>query len=396
MRMPLVIMAVLAAGLLGLDALLARGEEPAGEPPAPVATIAKRVEGLRGLRFETVPRAVAVAPEQAREEGLADYDRTYPEARRHADETVLDVLGLVPRGTSLREVAASLFEGGVAGYYDPRTKRLRTVSGPSTGTRVLAESVLAHELTHALEDQRFDLLGEVDGGSDDAQLARLALVEGSATALMDRYMDRYFSAGEVLAGVIGSAFVDTGDMPPFLQTQVTWPYLGGQAFVAELLRRAGGRWDLVDVAERTRPPASSEQVLHPERYLRADQPRRVALDAAGVLGAGWTRAGAGTWGELRTRELLASSGGGGAGKAAEGWGGDRWELWRTPAAGSVLVMRWVWDTRRDAREFASRLGQWTREGDARAPAFVVVGRDGAVTLALAPSAALARRISSGA
>jgi hypothetical protein len=59
-------------------------------------------------------------------------------------------------------------------------------------------------------------------------------------------------------------------------------------------------------------------------------------------------------------------------------------------------MRWVWDTRRDAREFASRLGQWTREGDARAPAFVVVGRDGAVTLALAPSAALARRISSGA
>jgi hypothetical protein len=114
-----------------------------------------------------------------------------------------------------------------------------------------------------------------------------------------------------------------------------------------------------------------------------------------MLGAGWTRAGGGTWGELQTRELLAAAGGGGAGEAAAGWGGDRWELWRSGDA-SALVMRWTWDTPRDAREFAARLRRWTRDGDARAATAVAVGRGGSVTLGLAEDPALARRISSAA
>ena len=61
------------------------------------------------------------------------------------------------------------FSEGVAGYYDPRTGRMRTVRGAATGTRVLAEMVLAHELTHALEDQRFELDLEDAGGTDDAR-----------------------------------------------------------------------------------------------------------------------------------------------------------------------------------------------------------------------------------
>ena len=62
----------------------------------------------------------------------------------------------------LRDISAETFSQGVAGYYDPRTKRLRIVKGAATGSRVLAEMVLAHELTHALEDQRFGL--ELEGG----------------------------------------------------------------------------------------------------------------------------------------------------------------------------------------------------------------------------------------
>src|ERR671938_140895 len=81
-----------------------------------------------------------------------------PPRRRAAEEQVLEMLGLVPRGTSLRRAAASLFGQGVAGYYDPRSGRLKVVTGAATSTRVLAETVLAHELTHALEDQRFRLL----------------------------------------------------------------------------------------------------------------------------------------------------------------------------------------------------------------------------------------------
>src|SRR4029079_6844946 len=132
------------------------------------------------------------------------------------DEELLKLLGLVKPDLDLRDVTATTFSQGVAGYYDPRTQRLRTVSGAATGTRVLNEMVLSHELTHALEDQRYGL-DEPEGGDDDAALARLALIEGSATDLMYRYAAKYFTAEQTLGGVLGSAFADTGSLPAFLQ-----------------------------------------------------------------------------------------------------------------------------------------------------------------------------------
>jgi hypothetical protein len=132
--------------------------------------------------------------------------------------------------------------------------------------------------------------------------------------------------------------------------------------------------------------------------------------AAAVVGRGFRRASAGTLGELQTRELLASGGGGGSARAAAGWGGDRYELWQRgscPAApcraDDVLVIRWRWDTARDEREFAAKLRAWVRDGLGARPAaksrwtvdgsgVAVARRGGAVTLALAPSKALARRV----
>jgi hypothetical protein len=411
MRTPYVVIAALVVALLGLDAVLGGSSPEPGPGPsaiaaAPVGVIAKRVEAARGLRFESVPRAERVSGATARRDGLRELDRSYPARRRAVDEEVLTLLGLAPPGLSLRDVSASLFGEGVAGYYDPRTQRLRTVSGAATGTRVLAETVLAHELTHALEDQRFPLLAEVSdagpSGDADAALARLSLVEGTATEVMQRYMNRYFTAEEALAGTLAGAFADTGSMPPFLQAQTVFPYLGGREFVAELLRRAAGRWALVDLAERLRPPVSTEQVLHPERYLRADEPRPVRMAIGGTLGPGWTRAGSGTWGELQTRELLADSGGGGSSAAAAGWGGDRWELWRSRPLGDgckspcrpadVLVMRWAWDTPRDRDEFAARLRVWVADRAEEVPGTAMASRGEQVTLVLAPDAATAHRV----
>jgi hypothetical protein len=254
---------------------------------------------------------------------------------------------------------------------------------------VLTEMTLAHELTHALEDQRFGL--EEPEGSDDRALARTAMIEGTATALMYAYVQRYFTSEETLGGLLGAAFADTGGLPPFLEAQVVFPYVGGNAFVDELLRRADGRWNLVNLAYEAHPPTSTEQVLHPGAYFDADRPERVTLRAGAVLGKGWTRATAGTWGELQTRELLATGVGGAAGAAA-GWGGDHYELWQSDAGlGDVLVMRWRWDTARDEREFAGKLREWVRDklgGQATA----VVERRGAVTLAIAPDARLAGRL----
>jgi hypothetical protein len=416
MGTPYAVMAGLLAALLGLWALTASDEEPAAPPrTAPVEVIARRVEALRGLRFERLPVPQAVTPAQARREGLQDLDRSYPAARRRADEEVLKLLGLIEPDVDLREVSATIFGEGVAGYYDPRSKRLRTVTGAATGTRVLAEIVLAHELTHALEDQRFGLRVDRLETGDDRALAYASLVEGTATELMFRYAERHFSAEEALGGLLATAFQDTGALPGFIQAQLTFPYVGGEALVEELLDRAGGRWDLVDLAHRVRPPASTEQVMHPEAYVGVDAPRRVRLRVGEVLGEGWRRRAAGAWGELRTRELLATAGGGGSADAARGWGGDRYELWRSAGAsagcpapctrGDALVMRWRWDTRRDEREFAAKLHGYVEDGLRASPsaagervwtlrggAVATARRAGAVTLAFAPDPTTARRL----
>lgn len=405
MRTPLAVIGVLLVALAALAAVTGAGQKPdarpatTGPPVAPIAVIARRVEALRDLRYRHVPRPQRVTPAQARREGLEELDRTYPVRRRRADEEVLKLLGLIEPDVDLRAVTASVYGEGVAGYYDPRSGRLKTVSGAATGTRVLAEIVLAHELTHALEDQRFHVrLGRLSG-SDDEALAYLSLVEGTASALMFRYAARHFTAEETLGGLLATAFQDTGEQPPFLQAQLVFPYVGGREFVEDLLRRGGGSWALVDAAHRVRPPASTEQVIHPRAYLRVDEPAAVRIRARSVLGEGWSRAAAGTFGELQTRELLAAAGGGGSSEAAAGWGGDRYELWRrgdpqgcaAPCRrADALVMRWRWDTPRDEAQFAVKLRALA---DSLGGVVVATARSaGAVTLALAPTAAQAKRL----
>ena len=143
-----------------------------------MATIARRVEGLRDLRYRRIPVPQRVTAAQARRDGLKDYDASEPPRVRAAEEEVLELLGLHPARTSLRGVAASLYGQGVAGYYDPRTKRLKVVSGAATSTRALTETVIAHELTHALEDQHYGLDDNGPSEGDDRALARLALDRG--------------------------------------------------------------------------------------------------------------------------------------------------------------------------------------------------------------------------
>jgi hypothetical protein len=162
-------------------------------------------------------------------------------------------------------------------------------------------------------------------------------------------------------------------------------------FAQALRRDGGGSWKLVDLADRVRVPDSTEQVLHPQKWLEVETPLRVPLRVS--LGAGWRRAASGTWGEWQTGQLL----GGAADAAAAGWGGDRYELWQRGPCTSpppcrdrdVLVMRWRWDTADDAREFEAAL---RAAAVARTDGATVVGGGDTVTLVIAPSAELAARV----
>ena len=192
---------------------------PAKQPLTPVGTVARRVERIRDLRYRHIPRAHAVTPAQAARAGLADLDRTYPAAQRHADEALLETARRRPAADRpAARVSAHDFREEVGGYYDPRTKQLAVVKGAATD-RALGEIVLAHELNHALEDQRFGLHTPARARrSTTRRWPTRALVEGSATAVMYDYAQRFLDPGQAL-----------GDLLPALQasgsaatSRVTW------------------------------------------------------------------------------------------------------------------------------------------------------------------------------
>jgi hypothetical protein len=313
---------------------------------------------------------------------------------------MLAMLGLLPPGFDLGEAALGAFDSAVAGYYDPRSGALRVIEGAQTGNRVLYETTVAHELTHALEDEAFDFDLDAMAAGGDGALAYTALIEGSATAVMTRYMARRFGAEETLGATLGSALSGSGTegMPPFLTAQLLFPYTAGERFVGRLLEVGGGGWDVVDAAMRFRPPASTEQVLHPQKYLEVEQPARVAPPEL----PGWERRSRTSLGEWTTARVLARAGGTGAGDAAAGWGGDAVALFARPGGDRALGVRWRWDTRRDAEEFAAALRAWGEDAmpgsEALGPG-AWRGRDGvaairregdAVALGIAPDLRTAR------
>jgi hypothetical protein len=350
--------------------------------------VARRVQRIRGLRYRRIPRAHLVSPAEAARAGLADLDRSYPAAQRHADEALLETLRALPPGTDLRREIGAEFRDEVGGYYDPRTKQLAVVKGAATGG-ALRDIVLAHELNHALEDQRFGLH---DSGSpaavDDASLANTALVEGSATAVMYNYAQRFLDPGQALGDLLPALQAGGGaHLPRYLEDSLTWPYEGGLAFVNRLYARLHG-WGLVNYALQRRRPATTEQVLHPDKYLADERP--LSVPALVGPGAGWKRAAAGTLGEFDTRELLRIADAPGADEAAAGWGGGRYALW-SRGAQHALVLSWRWDTPRDARQAAAALGVYRAHAGRRGPVALAT-RGNATALGFAPTPAVAHHL----
>jgi hypothetical protein len=405
--------------VLAVALVLDREGDPA--PPtakftaADVARVAARVEKLRGLKFERPVRplfldrdeAVALAARISRSE--------YSEAEQRVDEEGLKLLGLLRPNTDLRAAVDSVEQEQVLGFYDDRSKRLVVISDPGA-TRPLLEITLAHELVHALEDQRFGL-DVPEGVPDDAALAESSLAEGTATALMIDYAKRYMKLGDVLQLASESG---GESLPPFLEKLLLFPYLEGEKFVSEFRGERGG-WGPIDAIYRFRRPHSSEQVLHPRRYALGERAERVPAPPLGpALGPGWRRLRATALGEYDLRLLFDLVGGTRPAAGAEGWGGGRYELWRGGKPGAdcaapcvardVAFVRVRWDTTRDRAEAERQLVRvWekglhgTRLSGARALAWssrggviLMEGRGRETTAVLAPDARVAARVLIGA
>ena len=280
------------------------------------------------------------------------------------DQQVLELLGLLEEGQDLKQLLLDLFSEGVLGFFDTETGDL-VVVGEADEFGALEEITYAHEFTHALQHQRFDLLALQERVEEDseADAALRALVEGDATLSMLRYAGKYLSREEIRSLSDDDGETDGVDAPQFLIDSISFPYREGLQFVISLYR-AGG-WGAVNSAFEA-PPVSTEQILHPERY-GSDQPVKVALPQLGpALGEGWRLRDEETLGEFDLKLMLkVHLSDSAASRAAEGWGGDRFVYFQGPAGERLLVLLAVWDSSKDADEFFDAYGRWLRSQEIR-------------------------------
>jgi len=150
--------------------------------------------------------------------------------------------------------------------------------------------------------------------------------------------------------------------PPILRETSLFPYTAGLSFVQALM--ASGGYAAVNAAFAN-PPASTEQILHPEKYAAHEAPVAVSIPGGlpALLGSGWSEAGRDTLGEENLRVWLGQLGASSqAFAAAAGWGGDRLVLYEGPNGATQLAVVTAWDTATDADEFATALGVMAASG----------------------------------
>lgn len=350
-------------------------------------------EHYRGLDLERPVPWGLVSESELRREVSADFDEDLPPARLAAVELSLKAFGFIPESMDFKAFYTSLLTAQIAGFYDPHAKELAVVerlggllgseegahAGAGDLARKMEDALLVHELTHAIQDQHFDLnrLDDPDPLSD-AGVAKLALVEGDATVTMlddllemplEQVPEAHHLLDELLAsGDAGGTGAMPGDKelaaaPLFFRDMLLFSYTYGAAFCTEV-RRHGGQ-ALLDYAFATDPPRSSEQILHPEKWFgRRDDPIVLVLPDLTKPLPGAAKGSEGQLGEEGIRILLHAGGlaAAAAASAAEGWGGDRFAVYRR--AGRRLLA-WIvdWDSDAAAARFQTAMAalgpSWT-------------------------------------
>ena len=280
------------------------------------------IQDFRQLRFKQPVPLVVKSPDQAEAMMEADLMRDYTDNQLEVDAVAGALTGLYPARLDLKSASLKLLKSQVAGFYDPHGKEMVLVKGGADlgiwnsaaqfmiQRDVVGEMLLAHELTHALQDQNFDLESSLDSvkDDDDRALALKSVAEGDATIAGFAYavgrMDD--STADTLANNLKSLpqalRAEAPDTPEGLSAPLLFQYSDGVRFVAEAYRRGG--WAAVDALYRN-PPQSSHQILHPALYFDSPAPP-AHIELAGYDGimSGWKKADDDTYGELLLRVIL--------------------------------------------------------------------------------------------
>jgi hypothetical protein len=229
--------------------------------------------------------------------------------KRYADQKTMEKFGLLPKDYPLDQVLVKVLTEQIAGLYDPDSQEFFIADWTTPADE---RSVMSHELTHALQDQHFhiDKWTGAAKPNDDGELARDAVLEGSAMAAMLDYelggkggiQDLGDFDPAMLMGDLDSS-PELSKAPKVLQDELLFPYLAGITFTQHLLKAGNGWPGFYKVFDK--PPVSTQQIMHPDLYLRGVLPAKVELPAAkGVVSSEWKKLDENNMGEFGVQEIL--------------------------------------------------------------------------------------------
>ena len=318
------------------------------------AEIERTVARLRGLEFrrpvvyKEIPRAELPAILRQK------LSQQVPDQEFGNTGTSLAALGLLPAGIDLKKTYLDLLGEQIGAFYDQHSAELFTFSGQSLDN-AQNRVILAHELTHALEDQQFHLerLPLEAKGNDDRAIAASALVEGDATLVMSQYMLGDLSASALkdsLAGAFNTDIRQIVAAPRYLRETLLFPYLRGQEFCQALYQTGG--WEALAEAFR-RPPDNTSQILHPEKFLTRGDGPPLTVDFPTAAVPGHEPIGNNVLGEFGVRQWLAKwlKNDAEASETAAGWQADRYLVYGD-ARDSSYLWKSVWSSPVAASKFA--------------------------------------------
>jgi hypothetical protein len=306
------------------------------------------VAELRGLEVKEDVKFEHISEEDHRESLIESLD--YDELAIW--EKVFESLFLWDPDDNFTEELVNLYSSEVSGYYSVESKSMFLVDSSDFQASLLMENItLAHEYVHALQDQNFNLSKYMVNTSTDAYNAREAVVEGDAMTLQFEYI---LSLPEEEFDEFINSFPDgpTESIPYVLEETMKFPYEWGLSFISQIYLEDG--WDGVN-ALYTNPPASTEQIMHPDNYHRKELPIDVSYPAAvpgmdlmieDTLGEFMVYLMLGNYLDTYT-----------AMDAARGWGGDRYYYYEN-GKDFLSIFTIEWDSTYNAEKFNSSYNYW--------------------------------------
>lgn len=318
------------------------------QQPTGVDILKKRIARIGKLPFSRAVPVRYLDNDELRNEVEKRFNSSYSKKMAQKEAVFIRLMGFTGETLDVFRIRKRIALDNVGGYYDKVNKELLALR-EYRSVDYVNSMILLHELRHSLQDIYFDLQSLLDkrpySDFDDRRLALLAALEGDATFLMVQCSDldpRLLASTQTADALISFAPVAKASMlyrePEVIKKQLVMPFIQGLRFFNTIYKRR--KWKGVNRVLK-RPPLSSEQILHPKKYLKNEKPNEVSIR---YVPRGFNLYHSGVIGEYYLNVLLSPMGQEEDLDFAQGWGGDMFHIFKDPRKPRYfLLWKAQWD-----------------------------------------------------